>query len=66
MPPEAVQRLEAALQAWGGRYESEIYQGALHGWMIPGGRVYHQEHAERGFAKLMDLLEGTLLSRVPA
>jgi carboxymethylenebutenolidase len=66
MPPEAITRLEDALRAWGGRYQSEVYEGALHGWMIAGGRVYHAEHAERGFAKLMELLDETLLSPVAA
>jgi carboxymethylenebutenolidase len=66
MPAEAIQRLESALRTWGGRYESEIYEGGLHGWMIPGGAVYHHEHAERGFAKLMDLLDSTLRQPVTA
>ena len=64
MPPEAIEKLEAALQAWGGIYESETYDGALHGWMIAGGKAYHPEHAERGFAKLMGLLDSTLPSPV--
>jgi len=64
MPVEAIRKLEAALEAWGGIYQSEIYDGALHGWMIAGGRAYHAEHAERGFAKLMELLDGTLKAPV--
>ncbi len=64
MPPEAIEKLRAALRAWGGMYESETYEGALHGWMIAGGRVYHAEQAERGFAKLMALLDGTLHAHV--
>ncbi len=64
MPMEAIQKLEASLKAWGGQYQSEIYEGGMHGWMIPGGRAYHAEHAERGFLKLMELLDGTL--KVPA
>jgi carboxymethylenebutenolidase len=66
MSLEAIAKLESSLKAWGGTYESEIYDGALHGWMIPGGKVYHPEHAERGFAKLMELLDGTLQSTVTA
>jgi len=66
MPLDAIQKLEAALEAWGGSYQSEIYDGALHGWMIAGGRVYHAEHAERGFVKLMQLLDGTLKAPVVA
>jgi carboxymethylenebutenolidase len=64
MPAEAIAKLERALRAWGGAYESETYEGALHGWMIPGGKSHHPEQAERGFAKLMALLDGTL--RAPA
>ena len=64
MSLEAIKTLESALEAWGGTWQSEIYDGAMHGWMIPGGRAYHAEHAERGFIKLMELLDGTL--KVPA
>jgi len=60
MSMEAIKTLETALESWGGSYQSEIYDGAMHGWMVPGGRAYHQEHAERGFLKLMELLDGTL------
>lgn len=66
MPPEAVAKLEAALRAWGGAWESEVYEGGLHGWMIPGGKRYHPQHAERGFAKLMELLDSALKSKVAA
>jgi carboxymethylenebutenolidase len=66
MSREAIEKLEAALRAWGGVYQSETYEGALHGWMIPGGKAYHQQHAESGFAKLMELLDGTLRAPVRA
>ena len=61
MPTEAIEKLEWSLQSWGGSYESEMYD-ARHGWMIPGGRVYDPEQAERGFEKLMELLDDTLRS----
>jgi carboxymethylenebutenolidase len=64
MPADAVEKLGGALQEWGGTYESETYDGALHGWMIPGGKAYNSEQAERGFAKLMALLDSTLRSPV--
>ena len=60
MPAAAIEKLGRALQAWGGAYESETYDGARHGWMVPGGGKYHAEQAERGFAKLTALLDGTL------
>ena len=63
MSVEAVEKLRAALDAWGGAYESETYDGALHGWMVPGGKAYSAGHAERGFAKLMALLDNTLKAR---
>jgi carboxymethylenebutenolidase len=66
MPADAIEKLGGALQAWGGAYENETYDGARHGWMIPGGKVYNPEQAERGFAKLMKLLDGTLRSAVAA
>ena len=63
MPAEAIEKLERALEEWGGNYESEVYRGAQHGWMIPGERVYNREQAERGFAKLMALLEGSQMKK---
>jgi carboxymethylenebutenolidase len=65
MPGEAIEKLEWALQSWGGSYESETY-AARHGWMIPGGKVYSPSEAERGFAKLMELFDDTMRSPVTA
>ena len=59
MPNEAIEKFEWALRSWGGDYQSEMYD-AKHGWMIPGGRVYDPGNAERGFEKLMGLLDDTL------
>jgi carboxymethylenebutenolidase len=66
MPADAIKKLDKALQAWGGTYENDTYDGALHGWMIPGGKVHNPDQAERGFAKLMALLDSTLRSPVAA
>jgi carboxymethylenebutenolidase len=66
MPAEAIEQLGRALLAWGGQYESETYAGARHGWMIPASKVYHPQLAERGFARLMALLDGALRWPVPA
>jgi len=60
MPAESITRFEDALKAWGGRYESETYKGALHGWTVPGGHVYNHPQAERAFQKLTELLSETL------
>jgi carboxymethylenebutenolidase len=60
MPPEAIERLDQALTAWGGRFESEVYAGARHGWTVPDSHVYNPPQAERAFTKLTALLAETL------
>src|SRR5262249_6246103 len=60
MPAEAIQKFERALAAWGGAYVSETYQGAHHGWTVPGGHAYNEPQAERGYAKLRELFDGEL------
>src|SRR4051812_45573901 len=32
MPQDAIEKLDRALADWGGRHESEVYPGAVHGW----------------------------------
>ena len=61
MPTEAIEKFEWALLSWGGGYESEVYD-AKHGWTIPGREVYDPKNAERGFEKLMELVDETLQS----
>lgn len=60
MPPEAIAKLEAALGKWPGKSESETYEGARHGWCVPGRDVYNEKQAERAFAKLVELFKATL------
>lgn len=60
MPQEAIAKLNAALEAWGGRFEAEVYEGAHHGWTVPDNPSYNPEQAERAFKKLKDLLRRTL------
>jgi carboxymethylenebutenolidase len=60
MPAEAIEKLNQALEAWGGQYESEVYEGARHGWTVPDGKPYQQFQAERAWNKLTDLLASTL------
>jgi carboxymethylenebutenolidase len=55
MPQEAIDKLDAALAAWGGKYESEVYEGAYHGWTMPGHAVHNPAQAERAFQKLTEL-----------
>jgi len=60
MPAEAIASLEQALQAWGGHYESEIYEGAHHGWTVANSPAYNPPQAERAFHKLKALFAATL------
>jgi len=59
MPAEAIERLNRALEAWGGKYQSEIYE-AFHSWTVPDSPVYNQPQADRAFAKLTQLFAETL------
>jgi carboxymethylenebutenolidase len=60
MPAAAIQKLDDALQAWGGRFESELYPGALHGWTHPDAPIYNKDAAERAFGKLSELFASEL------
>jgi carboxymethylenebutenolidase len=59
MTADAIAKLDAALKEWGGKYESEIYDGP-HAWTVPGTPAYTEGEAERAFARLMDLFKATL------
>ena len=60
MPQEAIDKLNQALQSWGGRYESEVYESAYHSWTVSDSPVYNPPQAERAFEKLRALLSETL------
>ena len=60
MPEEAIAKFDQALVAWGGRFESEVYQGAFHSWTTLDSPVYNQAQAERAFTKLTELLGQTI------
>jgi carboxymethylenebutenolidase len=60
MPAEAIAKLDRALEAWGGKFESEVYEGAAHAWTMPDGPVYNQPQAERAYKKLTELFAETL------
>lgn len=59
MPKEAIEKFDRALAAWGGRYESEMYQ-AHHGWSVPDNPAYNEPEAERAYKKLISLFSSTL------
>ena len=58
--PEQVAILEEALRNWHGAFQSEVYDGALHGWTVPDQPVYDELQAERAFEKLVELFDATL------
>lgn len=60
MAAEPIAKLDHALAAWGGRYESETYDGAFHSWTVSDSPVYNEAQATRAFDKLTKLLSGTL------
>lgn len=63
MPQESIDKFNNALQAWGGRYESEVYEGAQHGWTVTDSPAYSPPQAERAFKTLKRLFAESLLSR---
>ncbi len=60
MPQEAIEKFDAALKAWGGKYESEIYAEALHGWTVSDSAAFNPPQAERAFKKLTSLFSTNL------
>jgi len=65
MPEEAIRKFDQALAEWGGTFESEVYEGALHGWTVLSSPVYNEPQAERAFRKLTGLLGRTLRQEAP-
>ena len=59
MPKEAIEKFELELAKWGGKYESDTYAGAHHGWTVPDSPSYNQPQAERAFAKLTNFWRDT-------
>jgi carboxymethylenebutenolidase len=63
MTPEQIATLDRAMDEAGVRHRTELYEGALHGYTMSDTAVYDEEAAERHFAALFELLEGTLAVR---
>jgi len=57
---EQIATLEAALDAAGVDYRSEVYKGALHGYTMSDTAAYDEAASERHFNELFALLERTL------
>jgi carboxymethylenebutenolidase len=60
MPPEQIARLEAALDAAGVRYTSEMYEGAAHGWTMSDMPVHDARAEQRHWDELLGLLDRAL------
>jgi len=60
MTPEHVATLNAAMDAAGINYTSEVYEGAMHGYTMADQGAYNQTAAERHFDALFELLRRTL------
>jgi carboxymethylenebutenolidase len=58
--PQQIATLEAALRDWHGAFQSEVYEGARHGWSVPDQPVYNELQAERAFEKEVELFDATL------
>ncbi|MDE1175241.1 MAG: dienelactone hydrolase family protein [Edaphobacter sp.] len=61
MNADAITELVKALKDWGGHFESEIYEGARHGWTVPDNPSYNQPQAERAYQKLIALFKEELV-----
>jgi carboxymethylenebutenolidase len=55
--PAQIAKLDDTLKGWGGKFQSEMYEGAKHGWTLPGRDVYDEKQAARHYEKLFDLLK---------
>jgi carboxymethylenebutenolidase len=60
MPKEAIEKFEQALRAWGGKFGSETYQGAHHGFTQPDMPAYNEAAAELAFETMIDLFDEEL------
>jgi len=60
MPQAAIDKLNDALKTWGGKYESELYADAPHGWTVNDSAAYRQPQAERAFAKMTAMFASAL------
>ncbi|MCU1692314.1 MAG: dienelactone hydrolase [Frankiales bacterium] len=60
MPPEQVERLEAALTGAGVRHRTEVYEGATHGFTMTDMAVHDAAAEQRHWDALLDLLARNL------
>jgi carboxymethylenebutenolidase len=60
MPPEAIDKLRAALDEAGVRYGSDVYDGARHGWVVRDHRAHNPAQSERAFKTMVALFKEAL------
>jgi carboxymethylenebutenolidase len=61
MTAAQIEVLDKALEAWGGRFTSEVYEGTKHGWTVEGRpEVHNPVQAERHYEQLFGLLDRNL------
>lgn len=58
--PEAKTILRTSAAEAGIKAEIEVYEGANHGWTVPGSAVYDEAQAERAWARMLALFETAL------
>jgi len=58
--PDAKNVLKAAFAAARLNAEIEVYEGAKHGWCVPGSPVHNPAQADRAFARLLALFKMAL------
>jgi carboxymethylenebutenolidase len=65
MPDASVAAFDRALNAWAGKFESEVYEGAYHSWTAPDSPLHNADQAARAFQKLIGMLPVTGSLRNP-
>jgi carboxymethylenebutenolidase len=60
MTAEDITGFERVLEEWGGEFESEVYEGARHGWTVRDNPAYNEPQAERAFAKMTELFRESM------
>ncbi len=63
MPPEAIAKLNAALDAAHVRHEDDVYEGARHGWCVKDHNVYNPPQANLAWGRLLTFFREALAAR---
>lgn len=58
--PEEKKRLAEVLAPRPQWHEVEVYEGAMHGWCPPDGRVYNEAAAEKAWSRMLELFKASL------